>query len=154
MVEVALTENILDKPNTIINTQSASLVRDGTLITKTVQRSSDGTSTVYTVPKNKIFFLISANINGHNDDTASTGIGHFFLDSISSDRSILELQIGFGHELGAFDGSVHNSVSQNYPIPLKIEEGKALLLTLSGGSDLIASVTIAGYEINKEIAFN
>lgn len=150
MVEIALTEDILfKKPDA---NPTISLLRNGELITRTAQRTADGSVTVYTVPEKKILFIIAMSLNAWSDDVGSNSTFIVALDNFASASRLLFLDIGFGHELGAFDGAVHNAISHSFAIPLRIEENRSIILDKSGGASTShGQFAFQGYEIKKEI---
>lgn len=154
MVIETVPKDILDKINdTIAVTQSGSwsitvidewknLVDNGLVITKSVAQVTTAT-TIYTVPVDKIFYLVSANLDVDiiTSVTASRGAT---METDLSGSSVPILRIG----LGAIDADRKQfSITQSFPLPLRLTAGKIIKIVPS--STLIeAGGHIQGYEVD------
>jgi len=140
MVEpIPLTEDILFR-------KPVSLLSAGIVIMRRSSFNGAGADVIlYTVPNNRILFIISASMNQINDGTGLAGnVGgtRLFKGSGSSSNIFLSL---------AFDDGIAASLVKalDFTVPLRIESNDAI--TFNRNPRLTAEVAFIGYEVNKEI---
>lgn len=113
------------------------LMENGTLITKKAG-AANGIATVYTVPANKVFYLVSATIAWRN--SATTGATNCAMYIDDHDHPI------FWPLVSGVDDD-HEIISTSFPIPLKLTTGQVIKVQ-STQDNQSASGVIAGYEVS------
>jgi len=107
------------------------LIKNGKRKGGSAEFGASSTITIYTVPKGKEYYLISAVLSGANSGAVT---------------DIVELILS-GHIIGLkIAPNENDSISLDLSIPLKFEEGETIKV-LSSGMQVFGSVL--GYEIDK-----
>jgi len=131
--DVPLSEDILKKPIEFVRTwvEWASENR------QQIIRTAVAPSNLFTVPDNNTLWITSAYVSANNssvgDDAVSLGINNNF--------EILRMR--------SLAGGSNNSLSNSFPMPLKVEEGLTISLS-SNATNTTAGFT--GFIVPKQIA--
>jgi hypothetical protein len=138
-----LESNVIERKLEFFKTFGEHIQTLGERKTVTGNLDSSGTSTtVYTVPDDKNFYLFFLNITGSNVDANNVRKIEVYLDF--SDKS-------FGHML--LIPTSDKTHTMTYPIPIRVDSGQSfILLKSSSDLDLRASCQIWGFEVNREIS--
>ncbi len=115
------------------------LADNGTLITAR-KAVTNGNVAVYTVPANKVFYLVSASINWRNSAATSGTNCRAYIDSITESTSLF-------HEFTTATDTDHATISATYPIPLKLTAGR-IIYVQSLNTNQSVNLNIVGYEID------
>jgi len=99
---------------------------------------TDSTSTLYTVPENKVFFLISISMMSVNDAAISISNSDFEVDDVPA----LTIQSG-----KSATGVGNESIS--FSIPMRLEAGKTLKIR-SNRANCWVRCCYFGYEVDKK----
>ena len=123
------------------------LIMRGILILKNANATQTG-ALMYTVPKDKFFFLISLSINSEN--VANTGS---FESAIAVDEKAFSISTSTTLiRISATATVTENNANQSmsFPIPLKFIEGFKFYAYDNPSADGNSECCIQGYEISKE----
>jgi len=140
--DVPLTEDVVKRSKEFQQTFFEFLSRDGLQIVRNAVVNATST-TLYTVPTKKRFFLTAVYVSGSNP-TPNTSVGA----GISTTSSGTDFSVDMTNPLGSAESST-NAISLNFTIPLIYEEGDAFILA----SGARGRGGITGIEVNKEISF-
>lgn len=150
MVEVALTEDILDKPKDFTKGFNDFLLING----QRIVRGSSGTAdaVIFTVEEGFEFYLFNASLSTAVDSAAGLGGGaNLFIrqDSTSTVERVIGTQAP-----DTVSDLFTNAISTSFTTPIKLNSGESIELALDNtGGSINCTSAIYGIRIKKEIAF-
>ena len=130
-----LSEDILKKPREFIKTWVEWASDNFDII------SREGSGTIFTVPKNKTFYLTQYHLDAQRPSAAGVAGASFGITGANFDIA------HFSFAANLADNQV---TSGSYIMPIKVESDRRFLVQVSGG--VVAFGIIWGFEIDKRIS--
>jgi len=139
---VAITEDLVKQRLEYLPTYLEWLFKTSVQINKRANQTSSGTSTIYTIPENHVFYLMSAFLSMFCDGTGAGATGGASL-STNQYSTIMSLDT---------KNNISNQESQSitFPYGLKFGEGESLIINVNIANTR-AMTSIQGYLVKKEV---
>lgn len=104
----------------------------------TKSRTSGGTTSIYVVPKDKMFILLSAYLTAQTTNTGGSSSNYIFVNQDTSSTRLIQ----FSLPLPPLAAANQNSISLNFSSGLRFAAGESFQLV----TDFNASAGIYGFE--------
>lgn len=112
-------------------------------IVRGVHQANTGSQTIYTTPTDKDFYLVAANLNTSNLPVGAYGTASMDVVIDGDTQELLRITTNVGTN-EARDVTSNN----NYPVPIKIDRGTAIITTQTNQAVFFVGANIVGYTVD------